>query len=331
MVRVYIAQRLTGMHISKTDDYSEDRFWNKVEKTLSHYWQAVRTFLRGYWWGFSKSVPERPIFVVGCSRAGTTLVYKTFSESRELGTLQRETHDFWAELHPLAGRNWASHVLEPSLASDHDRQIVGRYFYSHTGKRRFVDKNNQNGLCVEYLHALFPDAYFVYVKRSPGDNINSLIEGWKRQGEFDTWSRDLPESVAVEHGEFRRWSFFLPEGWRDYLAASIEEVCALQYRAMNESILAARAAIPESQWVELYYEDLLQDPVTTFRNAFVKCDLKFTGELERHCQEVLAKPYNAFSEIRLDKWRDSNNRQKIERVLPAVSSVSDSMGYEPVI
>ena len=26
-------------------------------------------------------------------------------------------------------------------ATDHDREVVGRYFYTHTGAIRFVDKN----------------------------------------------------------------------------------------------------------------------------------------------------------------------------------------------
>lgn len=312
-------------------DHAEDSIWNKVHKTVRHYWRNLTTVIRGFWWDCRKTSPERPVFVVGCSRAGTTLVYKTFSESLELGTLQRETHDFWTGLHPLAERDWRSHELDQTMASAKDRDIVSRYFYSHTGKKRFVDKNNQNGLCVKYLHALYPDAYFVYVKRSPGDNINSLIEGWRRQGEFDTWSRGLPESVAIEQGKFTRWNFFLPEGWRDYLDSSIEEVCAFQYRSMNESIMAARDSIPKAQWVEIQYEDLLRDPVTTFRKAFEKCGLMFTSQLDRHCREVLARPYNAFSEIRLDKWRDSSNREKIERVLPSVGEVSSHMGYERVV
>src|SRR5205823_4469208 len=154
----------------------------------------------------------------------------------ELGTLQRETHDFWASLHPLADRDWRTHALTAKDALPRDRDIVSRYFFANTGRRRIVDKNNQNGLCVPYLFALFPDAHFVYVKRSHGDNIHSLNEGWGKAKEFATWSQDLPASVAIEDGRYRRWCFFLAEGWRDYTQASIEDVCAFQYRAINRAI-----------------------------------------------------------------------------------------------
>lgn len=302
-------------------------FWLKVDKTLRYYGNRVMRSGRGAWWNLSKPRSVRPIIIVGCSRAGTTLVYKTFSESQELGTLQRETHDFWMDLHPLAEKNWDTHGLTANDASVADRDYVARYFYAWTGHSRFVDKNNQNGLCVPYLHSLFPDAHFVFIKRSPGDNLNSLIEGWGKPEEFATWSDELKERVAVEGGKYTKWCFFLAEGWRDYLNASIEDVCAFQYRAINQAILEAKAVIPADQWSDVFYEDLVRDPVSGFRRLFLEAGLTFDAAIHDHCANVLAKPYNAFSEIRLDKWKDGRNREKIERVLPQVSEVAVQMGY----
>lgn len=300
----------------------------KARKTLRYHGERAVRAARGIWWDRRHPALERPIFVVGCSRAGTTLVYKTLSESRELGTLQRETHDFWATLHPLAERDWRTHALAASDAGPHDRDIVSRYFFVNTGQRRVVDKNNQNGLCVPYLLALFPDAHFVYVKRGPGDNIHSLIEGWGKAGEFATWSRDLPASVAVEGGRYSRWCFFLADGWREYAQASIEDVCAFQYSAMNRAIIDAGKAVPPTQWTEIVYEDLLKDPVGGFRHAFEACNVRFTPAIQRHCEGVLATPYNAFSGIRVDKWREAPNRERIKRVLPGLAGLVSEMGYE---
>lgn len=282
------------------------------------------------WWWIARSPADRPIFVVGCSRAGTTLVYKTLSASSIIGSLNRETHDFWVEMHPLAKKNWATHALSAQDASTEDRDHVTRYFYAGTGKSRWVDKNNQNGLCVSYLHALFPDAYFVYIKRGPGDNLNSLIEGWGKEGKFSTWSDNLPARVAVENGHYTQWCFFLAEGWRDYLRAPIEQVAAFQYRAANDAILAAKKSIPSQHWVEVFYEDLVRDPVAGFRGIFTACDLPFDAELEAHCRNVLDTPYDAFGEIRLDKWRDGKNRERVERVLPLVADTARAMGYPGV-
>lgn len=302
-------------------------FLIKVSKTLAHHGRQMRRAIRSARWRWDRPIARRPIIVVGCSRAGTTLVYKTLSESREIGSLQRETHDYWTALHAPADKDWDTHALDASDASDADRSAVSRYFYSWTGKPRWVDKNNQNGLCVPYLHALFPDAVFVFVKRSPGDNLNSLIEGWRKPDEFATWSTALPATVAVENGFLKQWCFFLTEGWRNYLNAPVETVAAFQYDAINQAILDAKAGLPDDQWVEVFYEDFLRDPVATFRDVFVGCGLDFDARLQAHCENVLDIPYNAFSEIRLDKWRDGRNREKIERVLPQVEAVAKRMGY----
>ncbi len=298
----------------------------KVDKTLRYYGARILIALRSIWWSLTKQPAQRPIIVLGCSRAGTTLVYKTLSKSSEIGSLQRETHDFWMDLHPLRDKNWDTHGLDAADAGAQERDFVSRYFFSQTGHHRWVDKNNQNGLCVPYLQGLFPDAVFVYVKRSPGDNLNSLIEGWGKPEEFATWSDQLPQQVDID-GHYKKWCFFLADGWREYLNRPIEEVCAFQYQAINQAILDARQHVRPEQWVDVYYEDFLRDPVETFRKVFHGCGLRFDQDLEKHCAEVLDIPYNAFSEIRLDKWRDGRNRQKVARALPLVEKVAGRMGY----
>lgn len=302
-------------------------FATKVRKTLLHYGHGALRRYRGLLWDLTRPPADRPVMVLGCSRAGTTVVYKTLSESPQLGTLQRETHDFWMALHPLSEKNWDTHALTAADASPADRDVVTRHFYTWTGRSRWVDKNNQNGLCVPYLQALFPDAIFVYVKRHPGDNINSLIEGWGKPDKYATWSTRLPERVAVDGGRYTRWCFFLAEGWRNYLTAPIEEVAAFQYQAINRAILEARAQVPARQWVEIHYEDLVRDPVAGYRALYSGCGLDFTPEVEAHCRQVLSRPYDAFGEIKLDKWKEGRNRARVERVLERVAPLARDMGY----
>ena len=298
-----------------------------VQKNLRHYGSAGRVGLRRVRCVLRRPVLRQPVFVVGCSRAGTTLVYKTLSESRQLGTLQKETHDFWSTLHPPAERGWDSHGIPAGLATSRDRDTVSRFFYIRTGRCRIVDKNNQNGLSIPYLQRLFPDAHFVFIRRSPGDNIHSLIQGWGKADRFGTWADQLPEQVRVEEGRYRRWCFFLAPGWRRLTHAPIEEVCAFQYTAMNEAILDARETIPPGQWHELRYESLLADPVAGFRAVIEGCGLEFDRRLEQHCRQVLDTPYNSFSEIRADKWKSGEHRARIERVLPSLERIAARLGY----
>lgn len=324
-----LEQSETRLSVSSKEDAVADdlRLWGKVEKTMRHHGSRVLRAARSVRWALHPKLADRPVFVVGCSRGGTTLVYRTFSECKELGSLERETHEFWRKLHPLEDRSWKSHALNAAGASDADRLAVSRLFFVETGCNRFVDKNNQNGLAIPYLRALFPGAHFVYVKRNPGDNLNSLIEGWGMAGAFGSWAEGLPYPVAIDQGRYTRWCFFLAEGWEDYRESSIEEVCAFQYRSMNEAILAAKADVPAARWTEIAYEDVLADPVAVFRQAFGEAGLRFDADLQSHCETVLARPYNAFSEVRKDKWHDSPNAARIERALPRLADIAERMGY----
>ena len=304
-----------------------NEFLDKLNKTVRFYCEIIVSNVRNARFIIFPVSITRPVFVVGCSRAGTTLIYKTLSESMELGSLQKETHDFWAGLHPPEDRAWSSHEIPPNKACESDRQLASRLFYSATGKRRVVDKNNQNGLSISYLYTLFPDAHFVFIKRSPGDNIESLIKGWGKASEFGTWSDDLPEEVAIDNGAYQNWCFFLAKGWQKYCRSTIEEVCAFQYESMNRAILNARKQIPEQQWHEVSYEALLANPVNEFRRLFESCDLNFSTVLQKHCEEVLDKPYNAFSAIGVDKWKEGDNRQRIERALKSLEGITTDLGY----
>jgi hypothetical protein len=306
---------------------SKESLITLIKKNLRYYGQKLLVGLRILRYTVSPILLKQPVFIVGCSRAGTTLVYKTFSESRELGSLQRETHDFWSGLHPPSERDWDSHAIPEHYATEADREWVSRYFYTQLGKQRIVDKNNQNGLSIPYLYKLFPDAHFVFIKRSPGDNINSLIHGWGKEKEYGAWSDSLPEEVSIDGGEYKKWCFFLAKDWRDHTHSSIEEVCAFQYRSINESILEARQEIPSAQWHEVAYEELISNPVEGFRNIFNACGLVFCKHLENHCNSVIDRPYNAFSEIRIDKWKDGRYSKQIERVLPLVVDTASKLGY----
>ncbi|MEZ0154828.1 MAG: sulfotransferase [Candidatus Reddybacter sp.] len=302
-------------------------FTEKVVKTGKYYQKKTGVRLRELRFVISKVSLSQPIFVVGCSRAGTTLVYKTFSESRQLGSLQKETHDFWSSLHPIDQLGWDSHSIPADLASDQDRVNASRLFYTETGHRRIVDKNNQNGLSIPYLYELFPDAHFIFIRRNPGDNIESLITGWGKPEEFATWSKQLPETVDIDGGRYKDWCFFLANGWRDHCHGSIEDVCAFQYASMNKAILQAREIVPQVQWHEVAYEEIVNDPIQSFKRLFEACNLNFDSTLKQHCESVLQRPYNTFSGIAVDKWRQGEYCRRIERTLESISPICKKLGY----
>jgi len=109
-------------------------FWIKVDKTLRYHGQQALRGLRGVWWDVARTPGAQAVIIVGCSRAGTTVVYKTFSASDAIGSLNREPTTFWVDLHPLSNKHWDTHGLAADDASAADRDYVSRYFYTWTGQ-----------------------------------------------------------------------------------------------------------------------------------------------------------------------------------------------------
>ena len=73
------------------------------------------------------------------------------------------------------------------------------------GDRRFLDKTPENCLRIPYLHALFPDASIVFLRRRAAENVNSLMEGWRARPRFVTYRLPLPlEGLGPLNGN--RWS-----------------------------------------------------------------------------------------------------------------------------
>jgi hypothetical protein len=300
---------------------------DKVKKTAKFYSKFLLFQWHNLIWPFVRYRSKRPVFIVGCSRSGTTVVYKVLSMAMELASLQKETHDFWNSLHPPEENGWDSHRLNAAEVCERDRVCVARYFFKHVGMKRFVDKSNQNCFRIPYLLELFPDACFVYVKRDGRDNINSLIHGWGRPDEYAIWSQNLPAEVRIENGTYQRWSFFLFPGWRDFVESKIEDVCAQQWISANQAVLTSKAIVPQRQWVEIFYEDILKSPVAAFRKVYNELSLTFDKKTEGNCESLTSNPYNAFSTPRLEKWKEENP-ERIRNILPLIRETMLNMDYK---
>jgi hypothetical protein len=296
-----------------------------VKKNVDHLLYKAKV---SYWLARKPAMPD-PAFVVGCSRAGTTVTFETIRKSSKLLSFPYEIPQFWHSLVGPWDKAWDSEATDVNDAKPEHRNRSFAHFYARLGQGWILDKSCINTIRIPYLHSLFPNAYFIYIQRDGRDNISSMMEGWRQRGRFDLaqYLGKLPETVAIENGEFQDWCFFLPPGWRDYNRASLREVCAHQWITANRMALDAKKRIPADRWIHLRYEDLFSRPEAMFGEVFERLGLPFEDAALEHCRNLDQRPTSIVSgPPKQEKWRQQNPRE-IERILDQIEPLQAELGY----
>jgi hypothetical protein len=293
--------------------------------------RALRYAARGVYWDLVRTQSDDPIFVIGCSRSGTTVTYETIAASGELLSFGHEIPEFWDGLWGPAHNHWESEAAGAEAARPEHRAAVQRYFFQRLGVGQVVEKTCINVMRVPYLYRLFPRARFVYIHRDGRDNISSMMDGWLHEGHFALGKLlgPFPCDVNIDNGRFKEWSFFLPPAWRDYNHARLEEVCAHQWLTANRMALDAAKGVPPQQWIRLRYEDIFDRPVDMFRDVFERLDLEFSDAVKNRCATLDARPTSIVSGApKKQKWKE-HHPEEIIRILPMITPLLLELGYDP--
>lgn len=292
--------------------------------------EVARLYLRERYWRLSGQQMPDPVFILGCSRSGTTVTYETIAASSHFLSFGYEIPQFWDSLWGPKHNGWTSEAADESNADISHRDAAFSHVFARLGKGLFLDKTCINALRGRYLYKLFPNAKFIYIQRDGRDNISSMMDGWRQDGHFGLtqFLGPSPDSVSIEDGEFQEWSFFLPPGWRDYNNARLEEVCAFQWIAANRSCLAAKEIIPESQWIHVRYEDLFTRPLEMFEGIFNRLQIPFEEKIRERCQTLDKRPTSIVKGApKLQKWK-RHNPEAISRIMDTICPLQKELGYD---
>ena len=268
---------------------------------------------------------DRPVFIIGAPRSGTSLLYAILRRSSVLKHWPGESHEIWeADYHP-ALRGWESNRLDPEDVTPDAAKRIERAFFLVTGKRhRLLDKTPRNALRVPFVDALFPDARFIYLKRDGRENINSLINAW-RTPRYRTY--ELPEPHQIAGVDPRWWKFVLYPGWREDRSGPLELVTAKQWIHSNDHAMAAFADLAADRWIELRYEDLVTAPVEEVGRMMGFLDLPYEAAVREKAAATSTTPINTVTPPEPGKWRKENPTE-IETIVPLIAPTMTAMGYE---
>lgn len=267
---------------------------------------------------------DRPIFIIGAPRSGTSLLFNVLRASSRLVHWPGEAHEVWeADYHP-ALRGWDSNALDATDVTAEAAVRIRRSFVLLTGaRRRMIGKTPRNSLRIPFVDALFPDARFVFLRRDGRDNVSSLINAW-RTPRYRTY--ELPEPHSIPGTDPLWWKFVLYPGWRADLAGPLEIVCAKQWKVSNDYALDGGNGMAPDRWVELSYEDFIKRPVEETGRVMELLDLPYEQEVRDRAAAASRTPINVVTPPEQGKWRRENPRE-IAAILPLIAPTMAALGY----
>lgn len=267
---------------------------------------------------------DRPVFVIGAPRSGTSLLYSVLRAAPEFAHWPGEAHEVWeADYHP-ALRGWSSNALTADDVEPGAAQRIRRSFFLVAGsRRRLIDKTPRNALRVSFVDALFPDARYVHLVRDGRDNVNSLINAW-RTPRYRTYR--LPSPHAIPGVDPHWWKFVLYPGWEGDAAGPLEVVCARQWTESNERALHDLERVGD-RVVRVRYEDLVDSPEEEVGRVLDFLGVGYGAELRAKAASVRTTPINVVTPPERGKWRKENPRE-IEAVVPLLRPVMEALSYE---
>ncbi len=255
---------------------------------------------------------ERPVFILGTGRSGTTVLGIVLSMHRDVGYLN-EPKALWHRIHPaedLIGSYSSGPASYRLLAEDatDDAIRAARHMYStyllFSMSRRVVDKYPELVFRVPFVKALFPDAKFLFLVRNGWDTVAS-IESWSgRHGEVvdsaihDWWGADrrkwkiLADQLVPEHAD---------------LAANGERINALEKQtdmAAVEWILTMREGLRvmadyPQDFLRVDYEALCRSPGDSWARICEFAGLRVDDTARRYAESIL-KPNTPRGPVPLD-------------------------------
>ncbi|HEU4429450.1 MAG TPA: sulfotransferase [Myxococcota bacterium] len=247
---------------------------------------------------------DRPIFIVGAARSGTSMSVRILGRHPDLANWS-EAGRFYDPRHYddlEADHQWGA---ERATAAEVER-LHSRFEFERQsrGKPRFINKHPRSSVRLDYLRAIFPDAYFLHVIRDGRAVARSMVERLARYPR-------RPQSVLQQ--------FVKPPGWRALQRENQYEEAILQWRAVVRHVRSHREILA-GRYFEYRYEDFCDQPKRILSQVLVWAELDSSDEV---VDELVSAPLQS----RNYKFAETLSPQDIAFMNRSAGDLLAELGY----
>ena len=285
---------------------------------------------------------DRPIFIVGVGRCGSTVLHHMFAEHPRAAWLSG-FGDRWpatmrmhrAMLHatdwPLVGKlikdttepgecyaTWEHHCpgfrmpyrdLRAGDVTARNIRVANEMVSQLLTSRRTRPVLKITGWPrLGYLKTIFPDAKFIHCQRDPRAVVNSRLN-------VDFWSGWL----GPQNWRFGPLSDEHQAEWEHY-DQSFVALAAIEWKILVDALEDAKRAIEPGDFLEIRYETLCEDPVAVFKQITEFSDFDWAPEFESALRRYFLRSTN-------DKYRSDLTDQQQLVLNTVLASYLQRYGY----
>jgi hypothetical protein len=260
---------------------------------------------------------ERPVFIVGAPRSGTTFLGEC------IAALPEASYHFEPVATKAAGRcvfvgSWGYWRSRFAFRSMYRLLLL----LHANGDLRFVEKTPQNCFLISFLARAFPDARFVHILRDGRDAAVSYSK--KPWLLASSTARESREAGGYLNGPHARY-WVEPERRVEFEKTTDFHRCIWAWRLHTEWALRHAAALAPATYHELRYEDLMARPVAEGARLLKFLEISNPCSIERF-EEALQRCNGAS----VGRWRRELTPAQLHEVETEAGALLRRLGYVPL-
>ena len=259
---------------------------------------------------------KQPIFIIGHSRSGTTILYTLFTAHKDTAYLDNYSSKFYRRPwmfrfipllmkyrklrynidRPRSDEGWiwsrfysAYDYLDESKVTEDVKNYYNKaikYQLKAFNATRFVSKNPRNHLRIRWIDTMFPNAVYIIISRDKKSVISSMYQ--KVQKKKKKWNEEFPDksNELIGYADIKK---IIGMKYSDM------EACIAHYDLHKRSLEKDLPTIAD-RTITIEYEEFVKDPRNTIKKLYEFTNLEWYDDLNKIIPEKLQLANN-------EKWK----------------------------